>query len=263
MSRFLSILERSLLPVAAVISLAVSLGDLSGLFHMFPSAQMSFLLLMITLLALGTVGAIQNKYTQTGRARALFSGKTELKRMDDVIAHIDLNLRKVWGDDYFAHMGSLLQMAIEERRVEVDDFAFYFKQLLRAYPQATFLSTSSLSISHLWINRDVEQALTGFIQAGGRVKQLFFVQSLEDEASVEMRVALGYLKKIGMCVQVVGSAEHLCDPGTFFFVDSDKRIAWEIPLNQQGRIGASIVTADERAIARYTEMFSNVWQSAS
>lgn len=263
MSRLFSLLEKLLLPMVVVVSLAVSLGDLSGLFHMFPSAQASFLLLMMTLLALGAMGFIQNRFAQIGRLLALPLGEAELKRMDEVISHIDLNLRKVWGDDYFAHMGNLLQTAIEDRRVEVDDFGFYFKQLLRAYPEATFLSTSSLSISHLWTNRDIAQALTSFIRAGGHIKQIFFVQSLEDEASVEMRVALDHLKKIGVCVQVVGSSEHACDLRTFFFVESSKRIAWEIPIDEQGHIGTSVVTADEQAIARYREIFAKLWKPSS
>ncbi len=260
MSRFFSLLEKILLPAVVVVSLVLSLGDLAGLFHMFPSAQAPFLLLMITLLALGTMGFIQNRYAQVGRDLALLLGKAELKRMDEVISHIDLNLRKVWGDDYFAHMGNLLQTAIEERRVEVDDFGFYFKQLLRAYPQATFLSTNSLSISHLWTNKDIAQALTSFIRDGGHIRQIFFVKSLEDEASVEMRVALDHLKKIGVCVQVVGSSEHACDLKRFFFVGASKRIAWEIPIDEQGHIGASVVTADERTIAGYREIFASLWK---
>ena len=160
-------------------------------------------------------------------------------------------------------MGNLLQTAIEERRVEVNDFSFYFKQLLRAYPGATFLSTSSLSISHLWTNREVAQALTDFIQAGGRVKQIFLVRSLEEESSVEMRVALAHLEKMGVSVQIVDSAQYPCDLKNFFFVESRKRIAWEIPLDRQGRIGTSVVTADERTIARYAEIFSALWKSSS
>lgn len=260
MSHFFSMFGRLLLPAAAVISLVVSLGDLSGIFHLFPSAQLSFLLLMITLLSLGMVGFIQNKCTQIGRDLALLLGKTELKRMDEVIAHIDLNLRKVWGDDYFAHMGNLLQTAIEERRVAVDDFGFSFKQLLRAYPKATFLSTNSLGISHLWTNKDIAQALSDFIQAGGQIRQIFFVQSLEDEASVEMRVALDHLKKIGICVQVVGCIGHPCDLRAFFFIEAGKKIAWEIPIDQKGQIGASVVTADEQIIARYKAIFTDLWK---
>jgi hypothetical protein len=260
MSRFFSLLEKTLLPVAALISLAASLGDLSGFFRMLPSAQFSFLLLMITLLALGTAGFIQNRCAQIGRALVPLSGKTELNNMNEMIMQIDLNLRKVWGDDYFARMGNLLQTAIEERRVEVNDFSFYFKQLLRAYPGATFLSTSSLSISHLWTNREVAQALTDFIRAGGRVKQIFFVKSLEDESSVEMRVALAHLEKIGVSVQI---ADYPCDLKNFFFVEARRRIAWEIPIDRQGRIGTSVVTADERTIARYVEIFSALWKNGS
>ena len=91
MSRLFSLLEKTLLPVAALISLAASLGDLSGFFRMLPSAQFSFLLLMITLLALGTAGFIQSRCAQIGRALAPLSGKTELNTMNEMIMQIDLN----------------------------------------------------------------------------------------------------------------------------------------------------------------------------
>src|SRR5579883_1328708 len=208
MFRLFSLLEKTLLPVVALIALAASLGDLSGFFRMLPSAQFSFLLLMITLLALGTAGFIQNRYAQIERALGSLPGRNEMNNVNEIIAHIDLNLRKVWGDNYFVRMGNLLHMAIEERRLEVSDFSFYFKQLLRAYPGATFLSTNSLNVSHLWTNREVAQALADFIQAGGRVEQMFFVKSLEEESSVEMRVALAHLKRIGIAVQL---ADYPCD----------------------------------------------------
>jgi len=258
MSRFFSLLEKTLLPVTALISLAISLGDLSGFFRMLPSTQFSFVLLMITLLTLGTAGFIQNRCVQIGRALAPFTDKNELNTMNEMIKHIDLNLRKVWGDDYFARMGKLLQMAIEERRVEVNDFSFYFRQLLRAYPRATFLSTSALSVSHLWTNREVAQALADFIQAGGRIKQVFFVRDLEDEASVEVRVVLAHLEHIGISVQI---ADHPCDLKGFFFVEARRKIAWEIPIDRQGRIGTSVVTADEQTIASYAETFAALWKS--
>lgn len=260
MSHFFSLLEKLLLPVA-VIALAVSLGDLSGLFHLLPTPQMSFLLLLMTLLTLSTAGFVQHRCARLGRDLAPAAGGACLRHVDDVVAHIDPNLRKVWGDNYFARMDNLLQTAVQERRVEIDDFALYFKRLLQAYPQSTFLSTSALSASHLWTNKEIAQALAGFIQAGGRIRQIFFVQSLEEEASVEMRIVLDQLRKIGVCVQVVSCARLSCNMRTFFVAESHGSIAWEIPFGPQGRIGTSAVTADKRAIARYIELFTYLWDN--
>jgi hypothetical protein len=260
MSRIFSVLERLLLPVA-IVALVVSLGDLLGIFRMLPATRFPFLLLVVTLLTLGTAGVIQSRYARLTRDLAPVSGRTQVRCINEVIAHIDPNLRKVWGDDYFAHLGNLLRTAVEERRVEVDNFALSFHRLLRACPGATFLSTCSLGTSHLWTGREIARALADFIQAGGRVKQLFFVQNLEDEASVELRVVLDHLRKIGVCVQVMGSTRSPCTLSTFFFVEAGKSIAWEIPLDQQGRIGPCVMTADERTITGYVELFTQLWES--
>lgn len=260
MSRVFSVLERLLLPVAAV-SLAVSLGDLSGIFHMLPTTRFPFLLLVVTLLTLGIAGVIQNRCTRLARDLASVSEKRRPGRIDEMIAQIDPNLRKVWGNDYFARMSNLLQTAVEERRVEVDNVALVLQRLLRSYPGATFLSTSSLGTAHLWTKKEIAQVLADFIQAGGQVKQIFFVQNLEDEASIELRVTLDHLKKIGVCVRVVGSTCSPCDLGTCFFVESGKSIAWEIPFDRQGHIGPSVVTADRQTITRYIELFTQLWRS--
>jgi hypothetical protein len=253
-------LERLLLP-AAILSLLVSLGDLSGIFRMLPATRFPFLLLVVTLLTLGSAGVIQSRYVRLAHDLTPVSGKTQSWRIDEVIARIDPNLRRVWGDEYFAHLGNLLQTAIEERRVEVDNFVLAFQRLLQACPGATFLSTCSLGTSHLWTGREIARALADFIRAGGRVKQLFFVQSLEDEASVELRVVLDHLRKIGVCVQVMSSTYSPCNLRTFFFAEAGKSIAWEIPLDQQGRVGPCVMTADERAIAGYVELFTQLWES--
>jgi hypothetical protein len=260
MSQVFSMLEKLLLPVA-VVSLAVSLGDLSGIFHLLPATQVSFLLLMVTLLALGTAGFIQNRCIRLRHDLAPAAGRALLRHIDEVMVSIDPNLRKVWGDDYFAHMGTLLRTAAAERRVEVDDVAFYFKRLLQAYPGAVFLSTSSPGTAHLWTGKEIAQALSRFIQAGGQVKQIFFVQSLEDEASIEVRVALDHLRNIGVCVQVVSSARCPCSLSPFFFVESHRTIAWEIPLDQQGRIGTCVLSADGQALSKYIELFTHLWES--
>jgi len=248
MSHMFSMFEKFLLPVA-VVSVLVSVGDLSGLFHLLSATQVTFVLLMVTLLTLGTAGFIQNRYDR-------------LRHMDTVMLRIDPNLRKVWGDNYLAQMSTLLHTAVTERRVEVDNLALYFQRLLQAYPGAVFLSTCAPRVAHLWTGKEVAQALGSFIQAGGQVKQLFFVQSLEDEASVELRVTLERLRKIGVCVQVVDGARCPCSLSPFFFVESHRHIAWEIPLDQQGRIGASVLTADEQTIGRHIELFTHLWESS-
>lgn len=246
MSHVFSMFEKLLLPVALV-SLLVSLGDLSGLFHLLPATQVTFVLLMVTLLTLGTAGFIQNRCDR-------------LRHINTVMLRIDPNLRKVWGDNYLAQMGRLLHTAVTERRVEVDNMALYFRRLLQAYPGAVFLSTCAPEIAHLWTGKEIAQALGSFIQAGGQVKQLFFVRSLEDEASVELRVTLERLRKMGVCVQVVNSARCPCSQSPFFFVESHRQIAWEIPRDQRGRIGASILTADEQTIDRHIELFAHLWE---
>ena len=264
MSKFLHFLEGLLLPAIAVISLAVSLGDLFNVFHLIPLIQIPFLLMLIMSLALTSLGFIQNKCNEIRRDVEMLLAKAELERMDEIIAQINPDLRKVLSDDYFTRMTHLLHTAMKERRVEVDDlinFRFYFEQMLQSYPKATFLSTGSLAISHLWNDSEIEHALTAFIQGGGRIKQVFFVKSLEDRASIATKEALDLLERIGITVIVVNSSHIPSDLKKYFFVESRKKVAWEIPVDNQGHVGSSVVTADEQTIANYTKIFAKLWDN--
>lgn len=265
MSKFIRFIEAMLLPAIAVISLAVSLADLFNIFHLIPLAQIPMLIMLITSMALGSLSFIQNKCNEMHHDLQRLLAKAELERMDEIIAQINPDLRKVLSDDYFVNILKFLQTAMKDQRVQVNDptrFRFYFKQMLQSYPKATFLSTSSLATSYLWNDKEIEHALTCFINGGGKIKQILFVKDLEELASVEMKAVLDLLEEIGIIVRVVNSAHIPPDLKKYFFVESRKKMAWEIPVDNQGHVGSSVVTTDEQTIVNYYKNFEKLWESA-
>jgi len=265
MSKFIRLMEALLLPAIAIISLVVSLGDLFSVFHLVQSSQIPMLIMVIMSMALGSLSMIQNKGNEMQRDLERLLAKEELERMDEIIAQMNLDLRKVLSDDYFASILKSLQVAIKEQRVQMNNptrFRFYFKQMLQSYPRATFLSTSSLATSYLWDDKEIVYALTCFIHNGGRIKQILFVKDLEELASVEMKAVLDLLEKIGITVRIVNSSHVPSDLRKYFFVESRKRIAWEIPVDDQGHVGSSVVTADEQTTANYYKIFVKLWGNA-
>ncbi|HEU5378768.1 MAG TPA: hypothetical protein VFV38_25375 [Ktedonobacteraceae bacterium] len=265
MSKFMQTIEWLLLPTIALVSLAVSLGDLFDLFHVIPAGQIPLLVLLITSIGLCLLGVIQNKCNEMRHDLGRLLARSELEQIDKIISQINLDLRKALSEDYFANTLKSLQTAMKEQHVQISDISILsssFKQILQSYTRTTFLSTSSLATSYLWNNREIERALTCFIQGGGRIRQLFFVKSLEELASVEVNDALKTLQKLHIDVQVVDSTHIPADFKKHFFVEAKRKIAWEIPVDSQGHVASSIVTADEQAITTYANIFETLWRDS-
>jgi hypothetical protein len=265
MSKFIRFIEALLLPAIAITSLVISLGDMFNIFHLIPAGQIPVLTLLLISMALGSLSFIQNKFNEMQRDIEKLLSKAELERIDKIILQINPELRKVLSDEFFANIPILLKIAMKEHRVQVNDltnFRFPFKHMLQSYSRATFLSTSSLATSYFWNDSEIVQALTCFIRGGGKIKQIFFVKDLEEMASMEMKVALDILQKIGISVKVVNSANIPPELKKYFFVESRKKIAWETPIYNQGHVGPSVVTSDEQTTTNYYKIFEKLWDSA-
>lgn len=265
MTKFMRFIEVLFLPAIALVSLVVSLGDVFNLFHLIPAPQLPTVILVIVSMGLGTLAVIVNKSNEMQSKLENLLLKAELEQMKEFIVHINPDLRKVLGDSYFASMFNTLQTALNESKVQVSDsssFRLNFKHMLKAYPNATFLSTSSLATSYLWNEKDMETALTRFIHEGGKIKQIFYVRSLEEAASTEMQITLDLLKKIGITVRVVNSANIPASLKQYFIVELRGKIGWEIPVNDQGHVGASVITGAPTETADYRKVFETLWESA-
>ncbi|MGB8346479.1 MAG: hypothetical protein WCD86_16460 [Ktedonobacteraceae bacterium] len=188
--------------------------------------------------------------------------KTELECIHEFIGQINLELRKVAGDDCFTSMFFSLQRAMNVREVQVSDlttFRLDFKRLLKEYPRATLFSTSSLATFHLWSEKSLVEELTRFIHEGGGIKQILFVKSLEEMASVEIEAMIDLLNRIGITARIVNSTRLPFHLKKHFIMESQKKICWEIPVNEQGQVGASVLTTDEQVIANYEKIFEKLW----
>jgi hypothetical protein len=107
----------------------------------------------------------------------------------------------------------------------------------------------------------MEVALTRFIREGGKIKQIFFVRSPEEAASAELQITLELLKKIGITVRIVNSTRIPSSLKQYFIVESRRKIGWDIPVNDQGHVGLSFITAAPAVTANYCKMFETLWES--
>lgn len=264
MVKLAHIIEGLLLPGLAIVTLFVSMGDVFNFFHLIPVSQVPMILLILISLMLGTLAFIQNKCSEMLHMLEQLLVKTEQEQLRKNLARINPGLRKIVGDDYFPGLFQALETAITTGKVQVNgssSFRLNFKRMLKAFPNATLLSTSSLATSYLWNEKDMEDALTHFINEGGKIKQIFFVRGAEEAASVEMQATLDLLNKIGITVHMVDSSRIPAHMKRYFIVESRGKIGWNIPVNDQGQVGLSEITADTAVTANYCKLFKTLWES--
>jgi hypothetical protein len=265
MSRFLHFIEALLLPLIAIISFIVSVGEFFNIFHLVSPGDIPILTFLLISTALGSLCFIQNKCNEIHRDLQRLLSRIELEQMKETIAQIHPNLLRVLGDEYFLDLVHFFHIVVNENKVQVNDFdrfSFYFKHTLQAYPGVTFLLTSSLTTPYLWNNTEIEDALTNFICSGGRIKQIFFVRDPAELSFQDTQTMLTHQRRMGIEVHVVNSTFV---PGNFkqyFFVEEGKKIAWELPVDHAGHVGSSIITANEQTTGNYYATFEKLWNNA-
>lgn len=261
MSKLLHLIEVLLIPLIAMISMVVSLGDLFDIFHLVSTSRLPMLILLIMSMALGSLSFIQSKCNEMQREIESLSSKMDLERMSKLLGQIDPDLRKVLNDDYFLSKLGFLQTAVVESKVhlnEVAHFRFYFQQTLHCYPKATFFLTSSIATSYLWKDTDIENAFIHFIRGGGKVKQIFFVKSSEECNSPDVQAILEHQRDIDIEINVINSTSIPGDLKKYFLVESERRLAWELSVDEEGHLREGVVIANKQIAADYCKVFERL-----
>jgi hypothetical protein len=146
-----------------------------------------------------------------------------------------------------------------ERTHNHAEFRLDFQRMLKAFPHTTLLSTNSRATFHLWNERSMFDALTRFIQEGGRIEQFFFVKDLEEATSAETKTMLDLLETAGITLHPMFSSSLSSEGKKHFIIESQEKFGWEIFIDEQGRAGMSHPISDEQAITHYQQIFENLW----
>ncbi len=262
MSRLTKLIEELLLPIIATASLLVSVADLFGLFHWIPADRVPMLTLLLVALVLNSLVVIQRRTYDTHERTRLLLSKLAIERLaEEAVEQIDMGLRRVLQDDYFLDIVGFFHSAIKESKVLVNDmarFRHYYMRTLQSYPRATFLSTNSVSAFSLWTDHAIEMATTAFIQNGGKMKQIFFVKSMQERSLPETQTMIDHIHQMGIQVCVVNGADTTIDLKKNFMVEAKGKIAWEIHVDGEGHIGPNTITTAKSLTASYCRTFDKL-----
>jgi hypothetical protein len=260
MKRFTKLIVGLHIPAIAIICLLISLADFFGLFNLIPANRIPILTLLLASLILSSLALGHGKSAESQQDAQGLLSKIEPEHMGKVLQQIDPHLRKVLKDDYFIDILEFFQTAVEQGRVQLNDatrFRFYFIRTLQRFPKATFLST----MSYLWKDPIIEDAVARFIQNRGKIEQAFFVKDGEELPSPTVQAMADRLKEIGVQVHIVNGTATPGDLKKNFIVESKGRIAWETHVDDDGHVESSTVTTNKHSTASYCRIFEKLRES--
>ncbi len=261
MKRFTKLIEDMLVPTIAIICLLVSLADFFGLFNLIPANRIPMLTLLLVSLALSSLSIVHSKSAEAQHGVERLLSKIEPEHMWRVLEQIDPHLRKVLKDDYFLDILEFFQTAVKQSKVQLNDvtrFRFYFVRTLQCYPKSTFLST----VPYLWKDPTIEDAVARFIQKRGKIEQVFFVKDDQECSSPALRAVLDHQKKIGVQVHIVNGGVTPGDLKKSFIVESRRKIAWEVHVDNDGHIASSTITTNKSLTTSYCRTIEKLRESS-
>jgi hypothetical protein len=260
MKRFTRLIEAMLTPAIAIICLLVSLADFFGLLNLIPANRIPLLTLLLMSLVLSSLSFVHSKSAEAQQDVQRLLAKIEPEHMGRVLQQVDPLLRKVLKDDYFIDILEFFQTAVDQGRVQLNDatrFRFYFIRTLQRFPKATFIST----MSYLWKDPIIEDAVARFIQNRGKIEQAFFVKAGEELPSPAVQAMADRLKEIGVRVHIIYGKTTPGELKKNFIVESKGRIAWETHVDDDGHVESSTVTTNKHSTASYCRIFEKLRES--
>jgi hypothetical protein len=188
-----------------------------------------------------------------------------IEKVKSLRHQLDKNLEVIYGDMISDSLNNI-ERALKERTIKFNDlelFRYLYKRTLEKYPRATFLATSLPYKRFFWRNPMMEDAIKKFIEDGGTMQRIFFVKSLEELKQEEVKQVIADQCKIGVEVFVTIKDKIPPHLRRIFVVDQEKRIAWEVNVDQDSEIIEVKATTNSVFINEYLRCFETLIGSNS
>lgn len=188
-----------------------------------------------------------------------------IEKIKSLRNQLDKNLEIVYGD-MISDSISNFERALRERTIHFNDlelFRYLYKRTLEKYPRASFLATSLPYERFFWKNQMMEDAIRNFIDEGGTMKRIFFVKNLEELDDEEVSQVIAAQCSIGVEVYVTVKDKIPRNLRKIFVVDKEKRIAWEVIVDQDSEITEVTATSNSLFIDEYIQCFESLLGSTS
>lgn len=188
-----------------------------------------------------------------------------IEKIKSLRSQLDKNLEIIYGD-MISDSISNFELALKERTIHFNDlelFRYLYKRTLERFPRATFLATSLPYERFFWKNQMMEEAIRKFIDDGGAMKRIFFVRNKEELGDEEVSHIIAAQCALGVEVYVTVKDKIPRKLRRIFVVDQERRIAWEVTVDQDSEITEVTATSNPLFIDEYVQCFESLIGSSS
>jgi hypothetical protein len=130
----------------------------------------------------------------------------------------------------------------EMRLSDIDQYRFFYKKFLAAYPNITFYATSLPREEYFWSSdqvrkNSVEEAIRDYIAKGGRFERIFFTSGPESPTAADERKVMNLHYQLGIKVYYIEDADLPPQQRRFFLAASNGKVAAEATLGMNNSTG--------------------------
>lgn len=193
--------------------------------------------------------------------------RSDVDQLKRVKNSLDPDLLLIFGshfDELIDGMRSVIEKH-EMRLSDIDQYRFFYKKFLAAYPDATFYATSLPREEYFWSpgqvrKNSVEEAIHNFIGQGGRFERIFFTSGPESPQKEEERRVMNLHSQLGIKVYYIDDADVSPEQRRFFLVASNGKVAAEATLGMDSKISELVITVDQSRADYYLRLFEKLKQ---
>ena len=137
-----------------------------------------------------------------------------------------------------------------------DKFKQLFKQVLHTYRGKHFCATSFPSKVFFWGDNTIIEAMKAFINDGGSLTRIFFLDSETELEKPEIQDILNVQLDLGIKVYIT-KEKHETEE-TYFMYEEQGEIGWETRLKKDNKVGSVEVTWNKSKIDEYKSRYNTI-----
>lgn len=190
--------------------------------------------------------------------RDLSSGLDPLEKLKALKANLDPKISHVLGAYMNEHFETVVRIFTNQSfdLSDLNKFSNFYRATLETYDKAQIYATSIPLARFFWRGSEVERAIQKFIENGGKMKRIFFLDNAAQINDLEVSYILRRQSEMGVDVHTVvldkvprGWKEYC------FLVDSEQRIGWKLFPTREGTIASCEATWDRNQTKQLIDLF--------
>jgi hypothetical protein len=194
--------------------------------------------------------------------------RSSLDQLEDVKRSLDPDFMLIFGshvNELIAGFRTIVEHH-EMRLSDIDQYRYFYRRFLAAYPGITFYATSLPREEYFWSpgevrKNSVEEAIRDYIVRGGRFERIFFISDEGSPKAADEEKVMRLHHDLGIKVYYIREGDLQPELRRCFLVASNGKVASEATLGMNNKISELVITVDEERAQDYLRRFEKLKQN--